>query len=195
MKRAVGGVLALTLAAVLGTQASLAQGLPAEPQQPEASITYQTTASPAADSAALPASLPDVALRMADGSVLHLSDLRGQTILLHFWAAWCPPCRREVPSLNRLAIDLKGRGVTVIGVSVDADTAAVRTFIRGYGVRYPIAIGGGELSRALGGVYGLPTSFIVTPDGAVARRVVGATTGRRLQSLLLQSTAPGAHAR
>jgi|SRR5919108_1236418 peroxiredoxin len=72
-----------------------------------------------------------------DGKPGHLSDLRGKVVVLNFWAAWCPPCREETPSLNRLQKYIEPRNALVLGVSVDEDPDLYQKFLKDEGVIFP----------------------------------------------------------
>ena len=76
---------------------------------------------------------PDFTVRDADRSVT-LSQLKGQVVVLNFWATWCPPCVEETPSLVRMQARLKDKGVVVLAVSIDDDDAAYHRFLKEYGV-------------------------------------------------------------
>ncbi len=116
-------------------------------------------------------SLPDL-----EGNPVRLADLRGKYVLLNFWATWCPPCVREMPTMERLAQQMADAPFTVLAVSLDDEGAAkVRPFIERLGVTFPIAL---DPESKVSGVYGardLPATFVIDPQG----RVVAAAKGER----------------
>lgn len=81
------------------------------------------------------ASAPDIAFTDADGKPMKLADLRGQVVVVNFWATWCGPCKEEMPSLAKLAKDYADRGVKVVPISVDRleDSAMAKEFLRTHG--------------------------------------------------------------
>lgn len=84
---------------------------------------------------------PDVAVTLLDGRQLNLADLRGNIIVLNFWASWCEPCRSESPLLQEIAAagEIAGRPVRVVGIGLKADTDEdARTFVQEFGLTYPI---------------------------------------------------------
>lgn len=118
--------------------------------------------------------LPDLRLTGLDGSYLEIGSLRGQVLVLNAWATWCPPCRREMPALQRLSGAMQGRGVMVAGLSVDRDLNLVREFLLAHGITFPQYVDP-DMSLANGvlRVVGFPETFIVAPDGRLAARLVG----------------------
>ena len=84
---------------------------------------------------AQPTSEPDVAFTGPDGKPMKLADLKGQVVVVNFWATWCGPCKEEMPSLAKLAKDYADKGVKVVAISVDRleDGAAAKDFLRGHG--------------------------------------------------------------
>ena len=103
------------------------------------------------------------------GAPVKLSDFKGRLVLLNFWATWCAPCVREMPSLDRLQAAYRHRGLAVLGVSIDrGGMAAVRPFIQ----RLSLLHMGlyldtkSVLARAFG-IVGLPTTFVIDPKGLV----------------------------
>ncbi len=104
---------------------------------------------------------------------LKLSDHRGKLVLLNFWATWCPPCREEMPLFSKWHSELKGKGLQVIGVSLDDDAAAAKEFLKQYPVVYPVVMGDVKLAESFGGVLGLPLSYLIDAQGRVVARFQG----------------------
>ena len=122
-----------------------------------------------------PTPAPGAAFQRLDGGETTLADYRGRVVLLNFWATWCAPCRREMPSLDRLAGALAGEPFVVLAVSEDrGGPEKVRAFVEELGLeRMEIARDPkGGLASALG-VTGLPATFLVDARG----RVVGSLEG------------------
>ena len=114
-----------------------------------------------------------------DGAVLAMAALRGQPLVLNFWATWCPPCVKEMPELDRFAKAFAARGGRVVGLAVDNPTA-VRQFLGKAPVGYTIALAGFEgtdLSRQLGNSKGaLPFTAVFDRSGQIVQRKLGETT-------------------
>ena len=120
------------------------------------------------------ARVPRYALTALDGTVLTPEALRGKIVLINFWATWCLPCRVEMPLLQRMAERHRDAGLVVVGLSVDrSGEESVRTFLRGRGVTYPVAVVGPDVERAFGGVRGYPTSMLLDRSGVVRHVVIG----------------------
>ena len=120
-----------------------------------------------------PASVVPLTMETIDGELLDLSDLRGKVVLVNFWATWCGPCREEIPYFASLT-ERYPEHLVVIGVSEDAGGVdMVEAFADQYGVNYPIVMSTPEIKRAFPGVFALPTSFVVDPDGQMVQTHVG----------------------
>ena len=115
---------------------------------------------------------PDFVVQDSDRKVA-LHDLRGQVVVLNFWATWCPPCVEEMPSLIQMADKVKPKGVTVLGVSVDVDQAAYENFLKNHGVDFLTVRDPDEKSPALYGTTGWPETFIIDRQGVLRRKFVG----------------------
>jgi peroxiredoxin len=116
---------------------------------------------------------PDFTLPVLDGGTLSLADLRGKTVVIDFWATWCPPCEYQVPELNAFYEAHKEADVAVIGISVDTEgPEVVSKWTKEKGVEYPILLGDEELARQFGAL-GFPTVVIVSPDGHIQTRHMG----------------------
>ena len=118
---------------------------------------------------------PDFELRSLDGSHVKLSDLRGQPVLLNFWATWCTPCVVEMPWLVSIDQQYRVQGLRVIGVSMDDSgaTQKVAAFAKEKGVKYPVALGTPSTADAYGGVRFMPQSFFIDVDGKITKTTVG----------------------
>jgi len=118
---------------------------------------------------------PAFTVTTAQGTVRRLADYRGQVLVLNFWATWCPPCVEEVPSLNLLQGRLQGTPVSLLAISVDVDAAAYQRFLQAYSIQFPTARDGDATIARRYGTVRYPETYIVAPDGRVARKIVGPT--------------------
>lgn len=118
---------------------------------------------------------PNFTLQKDDGKPLSLSDFRGKIVVVNFWATWCGPCVDEVPSLNKFAERFADKGVQVLGVSVDEDPEAYRNFLSKYKVSFLTLRNASRTVSESYGTYKLPESYIISRDGRVLQKVIGAT--------------------
>ncbi len=118
---------------------------------------------------------PDFALADENGRLWKLSSLRGKVVVVNFWATWCPPCRRELPSLERLRRALPPDQALVLGINVGESWDTVASFIAGVEPAPAFPILYDEKSSVLKAwpVRGLPTTFVVDRQGRIALRAVG----------------------
>lgn len=128
--------------------------------------------------AAEAAKVPDFSFpAVADGHKVDIRDYRGKVVLINYWATWCGPCIQEIPSLNSLHDEFGSQGFEVIGMSIDqGGERVVAKMIERAGIKYPIVISSRKLERQFGGVYGVPTSFLVDRSGNVLKRYTGYTS-------------------
>ena len=118
---------------------------------------------------------PDFTLPQLDGRDLRLSSYRGKLVLLDFWASWCAPCREETPHLIELQNKYGGRGLQIIGVSMDDSPDPARAFYQQFHMNYPVAMGNAKTGELYGGVLGLPIAFLIKRDGRIYAKHIGAT--------------------
>ena len=131
-----------------------------------------------------------------DGKMQWLTDFKGKVVLLNFWSTTCPPCRVETPWFVEFQKRWEKDGFTVVGVSMDDTTDAIRKFNAQFGVNYPMLAGRDveeNIQKAAGGIWGLPTSFLIGRDGRVLKKHLGLTSKALLEkeiSEALGRTAP-----
>jgi thiol-disulfide isomerase/thioredoxin len=110
---------------------------------------------------------------VSTGKEFRLSEQRGKVVLLDFWATWCGPCRRVIPSLVELQ-NSYGDKVQVIGVSVDRPDADVAGFCRDTNIAYLVGVDADrEVARLYGGISGIPTVVVISRSGKVLASYVG----------------------
>src|SRR6267142_5021167 len=126
---------------------------------------------------------PDVQFTKLDGSALRLKDLRGQVVVLNFWATWCIPCRSEIPSLSAMQKDFEGRGLRVIGVSYDDTADLVQRFQKDIPQSYQIVLGGREVGAQLP-ASPLPTTYIIDREGRIRDKMIGERTRAAFESVI-----------
>ncbi len=121
------------------------------------------------------------------GDRIQLSNLKGQAVVLSFWASWCGPCRAEAPSVDRLARRLRDKGVTVIGVNTNDEPGSAVAFAKRENLSFPIVSDQDGRVGASFGVSSLPTLVVVDNNGVVAGARSGLTDGSSIESLALSA--------
>jgi thiol-disulfide isomerase/thioredoxin len=168
---------------------------PAPP--PGASVAAQPAAAPA--TAATPAQerrngadeVPVLAVTTIDGKPWRLADHRGRWVVVNYWATWCGPCLKEMPDLS--ALDAMREDVEVIGLAYEDTTPAdLRAFLLKHPVVYPVAIADVySPPAAFDAPRGLPTTWLIAPDGRVARHFLGPVTAADLQAAIAAGAPAG----
>jgi peroxiredoxin len=129
--------------------------------------------------------LPDAA-----GRPFELASLKGRTVVLNFWATWCPPCVDEMPELSGLHGEIVGRNATVIGIGVDSPSN-VREFAQKHRFAYPLLVAGltgSELARQFGNTSAaLPFTVVIDPSGRVVERRLGRIRLPQLRRIVLET--------
>lgn len=116
---------------------------------------------------------PDFQLLDTDGNTHRLSDYRGKPVIINFWTTWCPPCREEIPSMNRAWQQLEQEGIAMLAINVGEDEETVFIFSADYPTDFPVLMDQTGAVIAEWPVKGLPTTFVVAPDGTIAYRAIG----------------------
>jgi peroxiredoxin len=115
----------------------------------------------------------DFTVTMADGASFRLSQHRGKTVLVNFWATWCPPCREEMPALERLHRRHKDRGLVLVAISLDTDPKVVPPYVKASGLTFPIALDPKAEVANTYGVRALPSSFVIDRQGMMTGLALG----------------------
>jgi peroxiredoxin len=117
---------------------------------------------------------PDFSLPGADGQMVQLSALRGQVVVLNFWATWCRPCGVEIPWFVEFQKRYANQGLTVIGAALDEEGwKTVRPFLGKMNVNYPVVLGNDALVDSFGKLESVPATLIIDRAGRVAVMHVG----------------------
>jgi peroxiredoxin len=116
---------------------------------------------------------PAFQLQDIDEQKHRLSDYRGKVVIVNFWATWCPPCRFELPSMERLWKVLQKEDVVMLAINVGEDADTIFTFTSDYPVTFPLLLDRDSSVTNSYPVLGIPTSFILDPDGRIVYRAVG----------------------
>jgi len=126
---------------------------------------------------------PEVTFKDLDGKDVPLNQYKGKVVLVNFWATWCEPCQIEIPWLIEMQQKYSSKGFTILGVDVDdegdnvvsAYTAKERFNVNGekLPMNYPILRGNDAVADKFGGLLGYPTSFLISRDGKIVKKVQG----------------------
>ncbi|WP_127477805.1 TlpA family protein disulfide reductase [Sulfurivermis fontis] len=134
--------------------------------------------------AAVAVANPDFTLQDIDGKQHRLSDYRGKWVVVNYWATWCPPCREEIPELVEFHERHKDHDAVVLGVNMEQVTIdKLRQFVEENFVSYPILPGSSDMAT-VGPVRGLPTTYLIAPDGRLVARQVGGVTAAGIESFI-----------
>ncbi|GAB4290146.1 MAG: hypothetical protein Kow0096_03490 [Thiohalomonadaceae bacterium] len=130
---------------------------------------------------------PDFTLQDIDGRQHRLSDYRGKWVVVNYWATWCPPCREEIPELVEFHERHKDHDAVVLGVNMEQVAIdKLRQFVEENFVSYPVLPGSSSMAT-VGPVRGLPTTYLVAPDGRLVARQVGGVTAAGIESFIKNS--------
>ena len=121
---------------------------------------------------------PDFTLTAMNDSMYTLSKLEGKVVLINFWATWCGPCRMEIPEFNEMHKSYHGKGLEILGISVSDNKKQLKNFAKSFAVDYPLLYGGAremnKIMKDYGGVYAVPSSFLVGKNGNIIWSYPGA---------------------
>ena len=117
---------------------------------------------------------PDFQLEDTEGNLVSLASLRGKVVLLNFWATWCPPCREEMPSMEKLNEIMAGDDFVMLAVNAEEDgRTVVPEFLAKNPHTFTILYDDKGVVQKRYGVYKFPESFVIRKDGTVSEKIIG----------------------
>ncbi len=116
---------------------------------------------------------PSFELRNLQGAAVKLSDLKGSTVVLNFWATWCVPCIKEMPELQKAHRSLKDKGIKILAVNFGERETKVQEFVEEYKLDFPVLLDTFGTVAEEYKVIKLPVTYFITPQGIVRDEVVG----------------------
>lgn len=116
---------------------------------------------------------PDFTLKDMNEKAVSLSSLKGTIVLINFWATWCPPCRAEMPSLNKLYREFRDKNLVVLAVSTDRSSQSVKEFLDKRPVDFPVLMDSDNKVSRQFKVFSLPTTFLLDRNGTILQRYLG----------------------
>ena len=135
------------------------------------------------------AAAPDFNLKdVLQGQNYSLSQFRGKVVMINFFTFFCGPCREEMPDLNKIYQEYKGKGFQTLGIALSSDPTQIRFLVKQLGLTYPVLIGNDKVGEAYGNVTVVPTTFLIDKQGNIAKKFEGtrskAVLEKEIQSLL-----------
>ena len=121
---------------------------------------------------------PDFTLQAVNDSSYTLSKMEDKVVLINFWATWCGPCRMEIPEFNELYNSYHEKGLEILGVSVSDNKKQLKNFAKSFTVDYPLLYGSArdlnKIMKDYGGVYAVPSTFLIGKKGSIIWKFPGA---------------------
>lgn len=120
-----------------------------------------------------PMKAPEFTLPDSEGNQVALKDFRGSVVFLNLWASWCPACRAEMPSMERLYQKLKDYGFTILAVNLKENPSTVRAFMEQFRLTFPALLDRRGKVASLYGLWSIPMTVLIDPDGNIVGRAIG----------------------
>jgi thiol-disulfide isomerase/thioredoxin len=126
--------------------------------------------------------VPEFDLTNVAGGSLKKSDLKGKVTVIDFWATWCTPCLAEIPKYNELKEKYAGKDVEIVGVTLESGSLDdIRPKVEEFQMKYSVVVGDDKVAEGFGGLLGYPTTFLVSKDGTIFKRIIGSPPGKQEQ--------------
>jgi len=130
---------------------------------------------------------PDFALESLRGETIRLSDMRGQVVMINFWAVWCGYCRIELPAMQAVYQVYQDQGFTVLAVDVQESRDVVQAFVEDAGLTFPILLDQRAQVTSMYRIRGLPTSFFVDGDGIITAVHLGPVNEQIIEEYMAEA--------
>lgn len=145
---------------------------------------YNTATKDKAETLKVGMDAPDFELVDLDGNTHRLSDYKGQGVFLNFWGTWCPPCKKEMPAMNRQYEVYKDQGVHVLSVNIAQSEFEVSNFAESYNLSFPIVIDKTKSVMQAYNVFNLPATILVSPEGKVEKIITGEMNDKQIAAYM-----------
>ena len=160
--------MALLVSTVVGCQSTASANSPTSAGSPTAEGATSTAQGTAVGNIA-----PDFTLAKLDGSKVRLSELRGQPVVINFWATWCPPCRDELPIIERVYAMYRDKGLTVLAVDLQEDSSTVQQFVTQKKMSTTVVLDSQGMAARLYRVNAVPSTYFIDKDGIIRAKQIG----------------------
>ncbi|RUS45697.1 redoxin domain-containing protein [Cohnella sp. AR92] len=130
---------------------------------------------------------PDFQLSDRAGNPVRLSDFRGRTVFVNFWATWCPPCKAEMPHMQRVYEEYKEQDVVILSVNLtttEKKAAAVDHFVSEYGLTFPVVLDADGTVKQLYQVTAYPTTYVLDKQGIIRNKFTGAINDETMKQVI-----------
>ena len=128
---------------------------------------------------------PSFKLETIDGPEFDSARLKGNVVLINFWATWCAPCRVEIPWFTEFKERYVDSGFEIVGVSLDPENKdEILRFQQELEINYPLVLSDGKIEEQAGGILGIPTTFLIDRDGQIVAKHVGLVSKATLQQAI-----------
>lgn len=163
VKKVIAAVVLITLLTVAIVQAM--------DKKTESDTTSQTTTANN-DGLKIGAKAPDFELKTLSGETVKLSSLKGKKVMLNFWATWCPPCKAEMPDMEKFYKE-PGKDVVILAVNIDPQLD-VKGFVKQYGITFPILLDEKDEVNESYQILSIPTTYFINSNGVIQNKYTGA---------------------
>jgi len=137
-------------------------------------------------------SAPDFSgVRLSDGSTMKLSDLRGKTVVVNFWASWCTTCQDEAATIAAAEKKWRAKGVVFLGIDSHDTNAGAATYLKNYGIEFDSVIDADQNIGAQYGVTGLPETFFLDTKGTIVQKYISAIDTATIDQLVTATLKAG----
>jgi peroxiredoxin len=124
-------------------------------------------------------------LKSLEGQEVSLASLRGKVVVVDFWATWCPPCREELPHLEKLSKELAAKDILFVGVN-DEESGVARSFVKKHGLEIPVLMDNKREVKRRYGIRAIPSLFVIDRDGVIRQHFIGSRSEQTLRKAILE---------